>query len=170
MAIQMIFCVETNKRADTDSIYITEALRHWYQLSNQIKINKVYMNAKSRYNKQEVLKEIQKKTMEYTIGVTKVIYCIDTDQYEKNPEHKNDLHKISRFCESHGYDLIWFCHDVEEVFLGKKISDSQKVQEAAAFRRKKMIQEIPANQLSSNTKNTSRSNMLCVLDKYLTRK
>ena len=30
MAIQMIFCVETNKKADTDSIYLMDAIRHLY--------------------------------------------------------------------------------------------------------------------------------------------
>lgn len=38
MAIQLILCMETTKKADTDGIYITEVIRHMYQLNNQIKI------------------------------------------------------------------------------------------------------------------------------------
>lgn len=34
MAIQLIFCVETNKRADTDSIYIRETINHLYIVFN----------------------------------------------------------------------------------------------------------------------------------------
>ena len=170
MAIQMILCVETNKRADTDSIYISEVINHWYSINNQIKISKVYMNTKSKYNSKDVIKEIKTKTEAFTIGETKVIYCIDTDQYEKNADHVKELSDICQYCEVNNYDLIWFCHDVEEVFLGHKASDSQKVQEAAAFRRKKKIEEILVDKLSSGVKRVGVSNILNVLDKYLPRK
>ncbi len=66
--------------------------------------------------------------------------------------------------------MIWFCHDVEEVFLNKKISDSQKVQEAGAFRRKKGIQEIRLDYLTSSVMRVHTSNIMQVLDKYLARK
>lgn len=170
MAIQMIFCVETNKKADTDSIYITDTIKHWYKITNQIKINKVYMNTKTRYNSKDVIKEINQWIKKFTIGETKVIYCIDTDQYERNAEHAKELDKISQYCKENGYDLIWFCHDVEEVFLGQKVSDSQKVREAENFRKKKKIEDIPIEKLSCNEKRVCVSNILTVLDKYLERK
>ncbi len=62
------------------------------------------------------------------------------------------------------------CHDVEEVFWGHKVSDSQKVQEAFSFRKKKRITEISSKNLSSKDKRTCTSNILDVLDKYLIRK
>ena len=99
------------------------------------------MNTKSRDDSKDVRREINKKSKEFITGKTSVIYCIDTDQYEKNADHAKELDNISKYCEENHYDLIWFCHDVEEVFLGKKISDSQKVQEAAMFRRKSKIEE-----------------------------
>lgn len=170
MAIQMILCVETNKKADTDSIYISETINHWYKITNQIKISKVYMNTKSKYNSKDVLREIDKKAKAFTIGETKVIYCVDTDQYEKNIEHATELNNIHQYCEENHYDLIWFCHDVEEVFCGQKVLDSQKVQEAATFRRKKKIEEIQLDKLSCNVKCACTSNILNILDKYLSRK
>ncbi|MCI9386160.1 MAG: hypothetical protein HFH77_07380 [Lachnospiraceae bacterium] len=124
MAVQLIFCVETNKKADTDSIYISELVNYFYVLNNQIKISKVYMGT----------------------------------------------NKISQFCKENGYDLVWFCHDVEEVFLDNKIPDSQKVQEAGAFRRKKGIQEIPLDKLASSVMRIHTSNIMQILDKYLERK
>lgn len=170
MAIQLILCMETNKSADTDSIYISETINHWYQLPNQVKISKIYMNTKSRYQSKAVQKEIEQKTKAFTIGDTKVIYCIDTDQYDKNVEHEKEFLNISQYCEEHQYDLIWFCHDVEEVFLGKRVSDSQKVQEAAMFRRKKQIAKIPLKKLCHTAKQTYTSNIMNILDKYLNRK
>lgn len=170
MAIQMILCLETNKRANTDYIYIKETIDYLYLKSNQIKINIVYMNTKSKYCARDVLKEISRKTKDYVHGDTKVVYCIDTDEYEKNTKQAKELDDIQQFCKGNGYDLIWFCHDVEEVFWGKKIPDSAKVQEADAFRRKKKIEEMSVKGLSSHTMKTCRSNILNVLDKYLTRK
>lgn len=170
MAIQMILCVETNKKADTDSIYISETINYWYKINNQIKISKIYMNTKSKYDSKDVLRQIDKKSKAFTIGKTKVIYCIDTDQYEKNIEHLKELNNINQYCEKNNYDLIWFCHDVEEVYLEQRVLDSQKVQEAARFRKKKKIEEIQQYKLSCNEKLAYRSNILNILDKYLSRK
>lgn len=80
MAVQLIFCVATNKKADTDSIYISELVNYFYVLNNQIKISKVYMGT----------------------------------------------NKISQFCKENGYDLVWFCHDVEEVFWTTKFQIRRK--------------------------------------------
>lgn len=102
MAIQMILCMETNRKADTDSIYITETINYWYKMTNQVKISKIYMNTKSKYCARDVLREIDKKSKTFTIGKTSVIYCIDTDQYEKNIEHEKELCDISRYCEEKG--------------------------------------------------------------------
>lgn len=61
MAIQMIFCVETSKSADTDSIYILDTINRWYKVDNKLKISKINMNTKSRYNSKDVVREIAQK-------------------------------------------------------------------------------------------------------------
>lgn len=101
---------------------------------------------------------------------TQVIYFIDTDQYERNPDHTRELNEISCYCKDNDYDLVWFCHDVEEVYWNHKVSDSQKVQEATAFRRKKKIEEISIEKLSCSTKRAFASNIINILDQYLDRK
>jgi len=170
MAIQMILCVETKKSADTDSIYILDTINRWYKVDNKVKISKINMNSKSRYNSKDVVREIAKKKKEFVLGDTHVIYFIDTDQYDRNPEHERELKEITRYCEDNGINLVWFCHDVEEVFLGHKVSDSQKVQEATTFRRKRKIEEIQIEKLSCNTQRACVSNIMNILDKYLARK
>lgn len=170
MAIQMIFCLETNKRAGTDYIYMKEVLSNLYQLSNQIKITPIYMGTKTKYRDNSVLREIQQKTREYIHGETKVIYCIDTDTYEKSSDHADEFLKIKQFCTVNEYELIWFCHDIEEVFVGKQISDSLKVQTANAFRRKHEIEKISQKQLMADKLKPCASNILRVLDQYLKRK
>lgn len=170
MAIQMIFCLETNKRAGTDYIYIKEIINYLYQISNQVKISPIYMGTKTKYQSKDVLRQITQKKKEYIHGETKVIYCIDTDEFEKLPEHTNAFRDIRQFCEENKYELIWFCHDVEEVFVGKRISDSQKVQTAEAFRNKKEIEKLSQVRLSEEEPKPYASNVLRVLDQYLERK
>lgn len=170
MAVQMIFCVETNKQADTDWIYLSEALKHIYVRTNQIKFTKVNMGTKSKYNSREVLKDIQKKTSDFVLGETKVFYCIDTDFYDTCHEHQKEFEDIKKFCSENGYELIWFCHDVEEVFLGRKVPDSEKIKEAANFRRKEMIAKVKSVNLTANSLKKNASNILSVLDNYLERK
>lgn len=108
MAIQMIICLETNKRADTDGIYIAEVIEHWYQKNNKVKLSRVYMNSKSRYNSKDVRREIDKKSKEFILGETRVIYCIDTDQYEKNADHAKELDDIVEYSKENDYDLVWY--------------------------------------------------------------
>jgi DhnA family fructose-bisphosphate aldolase class Ia len=170
MAVQMILCVETNKSADTDYVYIYDTINRWYKIDNKAKLSKINMNTKSRYNSKDVVKKIAQMKKSFVLGETWVVYFIDTDHYERNAEQARELNEISNYCKDNGYDLVWFCHDVEEVFWGHKISDSEKVQEASAFRRKKKIEEIQIDKLLSNEMRVRTSNILNVLDKYLKRK
>lgn len=151
MARQLIFCLETNKRANTDYIYIKEAIDLLYQESKQIKISPIYMGTKTKYRSKDVLKEINQKKKMFIHGETKVIYFIDTDAFEKSVEHANALRDIRQFCEGNDYDLVWFCHDVEAVFLGRQISDDLKVQAAGTYRDKREIEKISFEKLSSET-------------------
>lgn len=170
MAIQMIFCLETNKRAGTDYIYIKEILNNLYQMNNHVKISPIYMGTKTKYQSKDILREIRQKTKEYIHGETKVIYCIDTDEYERVSEDANAFRDIRQFCEEREYELIWFCHDVEEVFVGQSISDSQKVKAAKAFRNNKDIEKLSRERLSEKEPKSCASNILRVLDLYLERK
>ena len=101
---------------------------------------------------------------------TRVIYCIDTDAYETNYEQKKELDDIKSFCEKNGYDLIWFCLDVEEVFLGKQVESSHKVKEAGAFRSSRGIERVREEKLTVKEIRNKCSNFLRVLDRYLERK
>lgn len=99
-----------------------------------------------------------------------MIYFIDTDAFEKNTEHANAFRDIRQFCEENDYDLVWFCHDVEEVFLGRQIPDDLKVQTAGTYKNKGEIEKMSPEKLSSEIIRKNTSNLLCVLDQYLDRK
>ena len=42
---------------------------------------------------------------------------------------------IENFCRQNGYKFVWFCRDIEEVFLHKTVDDSKKKEEVAKFKK-----------------------------------
>ena len=63
--------------------------------------------------------------------------------------------------------MILFCKDIEQVFLGRKVSNDKKRDESDAFIRKKLIQNIKEEKLRVDILKKNSSNILNVLDKYL---
>ena len=76
---------------------------------------------------------------------------------------------VENFVEK-GYDFIWFCKDIERVYLGKKVDDSQKKRESATFKAKKLIEAVEECKLVANNYRANTSNIMLVIGKYLSRK
>ena len=70
----------------------------------------------------------------------------------------------------HGADFVWFCKDIERVYLGKKVDKSKKKTESATFKSKKLINNVDANKLSVTGYRANTSNIMSIIDKYLVRK
>ena len=52
MGLQLIFVVETNKRVNSDWIYIKDTIERFYEYSRtQIKLTPVYMDGRGKYKK-----------------------------------------------------------------------------------------------------------------------
>ncbi len=165
---QIIFCLETNKQAGTDWVYISETIKRFYKDSNKIHLEKEFLNGKTNYNSKGILNDISKKAREYRVGETRVVYCVDIDDFDTNQDHVREFEAIQMFCQQNGFDLIWFCHDVEDVFWGKRIHKSEKAKSASAFRKKKCINFLDIKKLkSTNSHEVHTSNILLVLNKHL---
>ena len=170
MGIQLIFCVETTNRANTDTVYIRDTVSQWYKTDNKVVINIVNLETKTKYKSTNIVRKITELKKGFVTGETRVIYFIDTDRYEHNPDHARELGDIRKYCNDNGCDFVWFCHDVEEVYLGHKVQNNQKVAEASAFRAKKKIKDIKISQLTCDDMRTGTSNIINILGKYLERK
>lgn len=59
------------------------------------------------------------------------------DEYDNKPEDAEFLNSAKQYCMEKGYDFVWFCKDIERVYLNKKVDDGQKKKEAAMFKAKK---------------------------------
>ena len=171
MSKQLIFCVEADKRSRSDWVYIEDTIKRFYKEDNEIKKRPVFMGSKTNYNSREVVKQVRNWIKDYTIGESQVFYCIDVDDFESNPRHIKEFEDISNYCKKNDYTLIWFCHDIEDVYLCKRIHDKDKVQDAIAFRRKNGINLVDENKLKiQNCHSIHCSNILNVLNEHFNEK
>lgn len=168
MSIQLLFCVETRQTAETDKIYIDETIANFYHLGNSVRKRYIFFKGKGNYNKQKVVKRINEQIRQFKdLGPTYVIYCIDTDRYDANPDQARELGKIQNYCEHNRYDLVWFCRDVEDVYWGEQVHNDDKTRMAARFRSGMRIKNISSENLKKEQYSRHMSNILIVLDKYL---
>ena len=93
-----------------------------------------------------------------------VLYCFDCDDYDTKPDDRNFLEQTKQYCSDNGYTFIWFCKDIERVYIGKKVDDSQKKKEAELFKKRKHIDKVDKHSLSANNYQINTSNILTVLD------
>lgn len=95
----------------------------------------------------------------------KVILVTD---YDRDEELNN---RIEKHCEINNYDLVWMNLDVEDVYLGRQVPSNQKKSEAINFQSKKHKLLPRLTGLGNNTPLKSRhtTNLLIVLDKYISR-
>lgn len=175
MGLQLIFAVETNKKCNSDWIYIKDTIEYFYSYERtQVKFSVVYMDGKGNYNSKKKEKEIKSLTSQYSstfnTNRSRVIYCFDCDDYDSKMDDLKFLEEAKKYCDE--YDFVWFCKDVEQVYIGKKVDDSQKKKEAATFKAKKQINSIDSKKLLMKNYRNNTSNIMNVLDGYseLTRK
>ena len=86
------------------------------------------------------------------------------------PEDLKFLNNVQQYCNSCEAEFIWFCKDIERVYLGKKVDKSQKKAESVIFKANKLIRNINVSKLSSASYQANTSNIIDILDKYLIRK
>ncbi len=169
MSKQLIFCVETNSKALTDSIYINEYVREFYLINNDIKITFVKMASKQKYKSKDVCANIKKSESMFK-GDSFVLMCVDTDNINSNQVQKKEFYDIQKYCEDNGYRMIWFNLDIEDVFYGHRIEKKDKTKEAGKFRNKHLIEKIKEVDFKKRIETQHGSNLALILDELLERK
>lgn len=173
MGVQYIFVVETNSKCKSDWIYIRDTIERFYQWNQpQIKLSVVYMNGKGNYKNKE--KDIESLSKQYRSAgkgnQSKVMLCFDCDEYEKDVYDRTFLKDARQYCQNMGYEFVWFCKDIESVYLGHKVDDSQKKKESAVFKAQNGINHVDAKKLLATAYRINSSNLMCILDKCFARK
>ena len=170
MGIQIILCVEADKKAETDAIYIKGTIYQFFEIDRSVKLSIIYMNGKTNYASKSVRGKINQLIKDYKNGQSVVIYCVDLDKYESNPVQAKENEDIREFVAKNNYEMVWFCHDIEEVYLGSSIEKRTKKDAAIDFRKKGLISKVDSKKLLSEMEIKGTSNLLLVLDKFLKRK
>lgn len=173
MGVQLILVVEADSRGASDWIYIKETIEHFYAIDNaHIKLTPLYMEGRGNYKK--IQSKIKDKEKRYSVtaknNVSHVIYCFDCDQYDKRIEDYNFLEEAKKYCKDNCYDFVWFCRDIEHVYLKKQIDSSEKSFKAEQFKNNNDINNITSRILSSASYKLGTSNLMLILDKYLKHK
>lgn len=169
MSRQVLLCVETNKTARTDYKYIDATIKRFYVNDRKIVYRPIFLETKTKYNAKDKVKEINDAIKKYP-GETSVIYFIDVDDYDVSSETQKLYNNINGYCESNGYELVFFKKDVEDVYLGQSVTKDEKVKRAEEFTRKKLIESVDEANLRSEIHRQHTSNILNVLDLFWTKK
>ena len=164
----VLLCVESNKTARTDYIYVNETIKRFYQRDRKTTIRPVFLAGKTNYNSKSVKKQISDQSNGY-LGEIIVIYFIDTDNYDTSYDDKMKYDEIAKYCDENNYELVFFCRDVEEVFLGSRVTKDEKTKSAMKFVSSKGIEKVNQNNLAQKQKKKCFSNIMIVLDKYFER-
>lgn len=164
MGLQLIFVVETNKKNKSDWMYIRKTIDHFYKYNDaNLKLNVVYMDGRNKYIAKE--NEIKKLVAQYEkTGKSIVIMCFDCDEYQSKPEDKIFLENAEKHCNEKGYRFVWFCKDIEHVYLGMQIESNQKQKKAVSFFKSNLIKSIDIKMLSYSKYQNKASNIAKVID------
>ncbi len=133
----LVILSETRASAKIDAGYINAFLHLKYEVieRRKVTVKHVYMNTKTAYAKNE--KKIDELKAQYMCthgnrAAVRVVMCVDSDYGEPGAGINDD---IVSYCRTHGYDLVWFHREVEEVFLGKRVAKAEKKKEMELFLR-----------------------------------
>ncbi|HHT99429.1 MAG TPA: hypothetical protein GXZ79_05040 [Acholeplasma sp.] len=168
--VQFIVCVETDKKAATDSKYISGILKEYFDLGEN-KLTYVFLGGKFKYNHPTIVKEINTNIKEYQVtnkGQSFIIFISDKDINTADPRDNQYVDDITNYCKDNGYEIVWFVKTIEDVIWGTTISNSDKVKKSVQFIRNKQIKHVSKKNLSAgnNVNSRPKSNILTVFNKY----
>ena len=170
---QLLLVTETSDEDKTDAIYINEVIKHFFDISG-INIQWITLGGKTHYKDKRIenkIKNLTKMYKTYTNGETITIFFIDTDSPEKEYKQGSFFCNLCDYIAEKGYELVWFCKNAENVFLGVEASSlNNKTERAKEFAKDNAINDVDKERLSKIAIELNCSNILIVLSKYLLKK
>lgn len=124
--IQLLLVVESNVIVKSDDAYFAYLMKNLYKAyleskgKNGVHLDYkfIHMDGKGNYKSKDVTNDIRDYINEYIIGDTKVIYCFDIDN--KNKDNTKFLEKAKKYCYSKGYEVVVSYKEIEDVLNVKE--------------------------------------------------
>ena len=171
MGMQVIICVEASKESKSDTIYIRNTIRKFYKIGQaDVRFTYVCMGGKGNYSTKKIDKEIRDYVKQYKVGNPKgesvLIMCFDCGDYDTEHDDAKFLEDAKDFCRNNGYRFVWFCKDIEQVYLGESVPKKQKKESAERFAKSNGIAGVDISILKLDDQyRKGKSNLCTVLDK-----
>ena len=73
MNLQLVLCVEANRKAQTDNIYIKQTISRFYNIGNNVRLTFINMGGKSNFKAPDVKRQVKQYCQDYKIGATVVL-------------------------------------------------------------------------------------------------
>ncbi len=89
------------------SSYYEAISKRFYKDDKKIIYRPIFLESKTKYNAKDKVKEINTYVKKYP-GDTTVIYFIDVDDYDVNPETKKLYDDIVNYCTLNEYEFVFF--------------------------------------------------------------
>lgn len=169
MSKQLLLCVESNNKSRTDYVYIKSTIDYFYINDRKTIIRPIFLDTKTKYKDNGKIKEIKKKINDFK-GETKVLYFIDYDNSDTSFVTQKLFLEIKDYCNRERYEFVFFCKDVENVYWGEQVKDSEKVKKASNFISNNKIGSLNESNLRTSNYRRHCSNILTILDNFLVRK
>lgn len=167
---KLLAIVIESPKGKSDHMYISTLLNIFYIIDSTIKLEFIPLDGKPSYNYIKVEKKIEELKKRSTYDEFYVIYCLDTDEFDISIRDNNLNNDIKNYCKMKKYDLVWFCREIEEVILGKLVSDNEKQEYAQKFIKNKKSLSINESTFNKQPFQKKKSNFLKIFDKYLIKK
>ena len=178
--LQIIFVIETSNDDKSDSLYLRAILDYYFLYENdiydgEVATQTICLNGKQHYNDKKIVNRIVNQTKMFASqnpsSTTKVIYILDIDSTAKAFKQGSFFYNVIEFCNSNGFELVWYCKNAENVFLGQEADKIENKTEAAiSFVRNDNIRKIKKINLSKIDIEYKCSNILNIIGKYLKQK
>ena len=139
-----IFIVEADNKSKIDFIYISKYLRHFFTIGKQDVIRSVFLGGKGNYKKNSKgneIKSIVEKFRSFKRDDDRVVVfcCVDIDDISRTGSaHENRMYAktIQDYCCDKNWEFVWFHETIEEVFVGRRVSDKEKSRAANSLSEK----------------------------------
>lgn len=156
----------------TDKLYLQKSITMFYSIEKRTDVKVTYLPLGTKTKACNAEKKIQPilNMAKGSYQKYHIVYVMDRDYPNANKGQEILNTRIKKYCEDRDYLIAWMNPDIENVYLGKTVNDTDKTRSAKKYYRKELLykeKEALKKKLSSNCAMKGCSNLFTILDPLL---